>query len=122
VRRLALGLLGAMLLAGSAWAAPRNLDWRFVAAHAIYAGALAFDLRETSVGVGHGCEEASSNLGPFPSNGRLVAVGSLEFGLVTTMDYLLKRTRVPGLSYVGAAIGTFKHARGGYAWTRTNCL
>lgn len=101
---------------------PRNLDWRFLAAHGVYAGALSFDLYLTARGVSNGCEEASSNLGPFPSNKRIVGYGLVEFGLVTTMDYFLKRTHVPGLSYVGAGIGTFKHQRGGRAWLRTDCL
>lgn len=101
---------------------PRNLDWRFITAHGVYAGAVAFDLLETSRGVSHGCAEASSNLGPHPSDKKLIAYGLIEFSLITTMDYFLKRSHVPGLSYVGAGIGTFKHVRGGYKWTRTGCL
>lgn len=100
----------------------RNLDWRFLAAHGVYASALAFDLMLTKQGVSHGCEEASQALGPYPGTGRIVGYGLGEFAAVMTLDYLLKRTHVTGLSYIGAGIGTFKHVRGGMAWTRTNCL
>ncbi len=109
----------------------RNLDWQFLAAHGMYAGALTFDLLETSRGVSNGCEEASQALGPHPGTGRIVGYGIGEFAVVTAMDYGLRRWgqhidspqwMQRALGTLGASIGTFKHARGGYKWTRTGCL
>lgn len=100
----------------------RSLDWRFISAHGIYASALVFDDLVTIRGVSHGCAEANPDLGPRPTGKQLAIHGAIEFAAVTAMDYLLKRTHVPGLSYVGVGIGTLKHVRGGVEWVRTNCL
>ena len=109
----------------------RVFDWQFVAVHGVYAGALAFDLALTSRGVGNGCEEASSNLGPHPSNNRIVAFGLAEFSGVVALDAgmkaLARYQRIPRWlatagGSLGAGIGIVKHLRGGMAWTRTACL
>lgn len=100
-----------------------NLDWRFITAHAVYGASEAFDLTLTKRGVSHGCQEANYALGPYPSTGRIVGYGIGEFVALTTMDYFLKRTHVPGLSYVGATIGTIKHITGGKEWlNQPGCL
>lgn len=102
---------------------PRNLDWHFITAHSVYAGSLAFDMTVTKIGVSNGCHEANGALGPHPSTGRIVGYGLAEFGAITAMDYLLKRTHIPALSYVGASIGTFKHISGGRQWLQQGgCL
>lgn len=101
----------------------RNLDWRFITAHGIYGASLAFDMTLTKIGTSHGCAEANGALGKFPSTGRIVGYGLAEFGAITTMDYLFKRTHIPALSYIGASIGTFKHVSGGREWLQQGgCL
>lgn len=109
----------------------RTFDWQFIATHATYGASLAVDLAMTKIGVGHGCEEANGALGPYPGTGRIVGYGIAEFAAVTTLDYGLKRLgqhlEAPRwmqdtMGMLGASIGTFKHARGAMAWTRTNCL
>lgn len=109
----------------------RLVDWSFVATHAVYGSMLAWDLKNTAVGVSNGCQEASSNLGPFPTNKKIVTNGIIEFSAVTIGDLGLKALgRHLGtpkwlsitFGSTAASIGTFKHTRGALAWTRTNCL
>ncbi len=109
----------------------RIVDWSFVAIHGVHAAALSWDLLETSRGVSHGCEEASTTLGPHPSTGRMVGVGLAELGGVIALDVGMKAlARSKGLprwfaiagGSIGASIGTAKHLRGGYLWTQTGCL
>jgi hypothetical protein len=103
---------------------PRNLDWRFLTAHGVYAGAVIFDDLITMKGLGRPCGfvEGNSDLGPNPSAQKMAIHGLVEFAAVTTMDYFLKRTHVPGLSYIGAGIGTAKHLHGGIQWLNTGCF
>jgi len=99
---------------------PRNLDWRFLTTHGIYAGSVAFDGLVTAKGLGRPCGlvEGNSDLGQNPSAKKIAIHGLVEFSAVTTMDYLFKRTRIPGLSYIGASIGTVKHVHGGTQWVK----
>ena len=103
---------------------PRNLDWRFLTAHGVYAGAVVFDDLITMKGLGRPCGfvEGNNELGPNPTARSMAIHGLVEFAAVTTMDYFLKRTRVPGLSYIGAGIGTAKHLHGGIQWLNTGCF
>jgi hypothetical protein len=103
---------------------PRNLDWRFLTAHGVYAGAVVFDDLITMKGLGRPCGfvEGNNELGPNPTAKSMAIHGLVEFAAVTTMDYFLKRTRVPGLSYIGAGIGTAKHLHGGIQWLNTGCF
>jgi hypothetical protein len=103
---------------------PRNLDWRFLTAHGVYAGSVIFDDLITMKGLGRPCGfvEGNSDLGPNPSAQKMAIHGLVEFAAVTTMDYFLKRTHVPGLSYIGAGIGTAKHLHGGIQWLNTGCF
>ncbi len=102
----------------------RNLDWRFLTAHGVYAGAVIFDDLITMKGLGRPCGfvEGNSDLGPNPTAKSMAIHGLVEYAAVTTMDYFLKRTRVPGLSYIGAGIGTAKHLHGGIQWLNTGCF
>ncbi len=102
----------------------RNLDWRFLTAHGVYAGAVIFDDLITMKGLGRPCGfvEGNNDLGPNPTAKSMAIHGLVEFAAVTTMDYFLKRTHVPGLSYVGAGIGTAKHLHGGIQWVNTGCF
>lgn len=109
----------------------RIFDRSFLAIHAIHGASLATDLYLTSRGVSHGCEEASSNLGPYPSTGRIVGMGIAEFGGVLALDASMKALagnknlpRWVGIfgGSIGAGVGTAKHLNGSLAWTRTNCL
>jgi hypothetical protein len=104
--------------------AAKNLDWRFLTAHGVYAGAVTFDDLITMKGLGRPCGfvEGNSDLGPNPTAKSMAIHGLVEFAAVTTMDYFLKRTRVPGLSYIGAGIGTAKHLHGGFQWLNTGCF
>jgi len=52
----------------------RIFDREFIAVHPAHAAALSFDLSLASKGVSHGCEEAISNPGPYPSTGRTIGV------------------------------------------------
>ncbi len=99
---------------------PRNLDWRFLTAHGIYAGSVAFDGLITAKGLGRPCGlvEGNTDLGPNPSSKKIAIHSLVEFAAVTMMDYFLKRTHVSGLSYVGASIGTIKHVHGGAQWVK----
>jgi hypothetical protein len=103
---------------------PKNLDWRFLTAHGVYAGAITFDDLITMKGLGRPCGfvEGNNELGPNPTAKSMAIHGLVEFAAVTTMDYFLKRTRVPGLSYIGAGIGTAKHLHGGFQWLNTGCF
>lgn len=109
----------------------RILDKSFFTIHGIYAGSLATDLYFTNLGVSHGCEEASSNLGPYPSTGRIIGTGLAEFGGVLALDAgmkaLARNKKMPRWFGVlggslGAGVGTYKHLDGASQWLRTNCL
>lgn len=96
--------------------ARRNLDWQFLTAHGVYLGAIAFDLTATNHGLHSPCGYTEGGGYGARSIGGIARNDLIEFAAVTTMDYLLKRTQVRGLSYIGAAIGTAKHAHGGAEW------
>lgn len=100
--------------------APRNLDWRFLTAHGVYASAVAFDGLVTAKGLGRPCGfvEGNTDLGQNPSVKKIAIYSLVEFSAVTAMDYVFKRTRMPGLSYIGASIGTIKHVHGGTQWVK----
>lgn len=109
----------------------RVIDWSFVAVHTVHGAALAWDFRRTAIGVSNGCAEASTNLGPHPSTGRLVGVGLAEFGGVMALDIgmrlLARHQRLPrwlGIAggSIGPGIGTFRHVQGALSWGRTECL
>ena len=109
----------------------RIFDWEFIGTHSIHAASLATDLYLTSRGVSHGCEEASSNLGPYPSTVKIVGMGIAEFGGVLALDAgmkaLARSKKLPRWfgdlgGSLGAGVGTAKHLSGSLAWTRTNCL
>lgn len=97
---------------------PRNLDWRFLTAHSLYLSSIIFDTETTQWGLHQPCGfvEGGAYGGPHPSRVQMYRNFGIEFAAVTTMDYLFKRTHVPGLSYVGSTIGTLKHAHGGALW------
>lgn len=95
---------------------PRNFDWRFVAAHSVYLGSIAFDVYATHQGSQMPCGYVEGGGYGAKSTGSLVRNDLIEFAAVTTVDYLFKRSRVPALSYIGASVGTFKHSRGGAQW------
>lgn len=97
---------------------PRNFDWRFIAAHGVYASSIAFDVYATNKGEHMPCGYAEGGGYGAKTTGTLVRNDLIEFGLILGMDYMLKRTHVPGLSYVGSTIGTAKHLRGGAQWVQ----
>lgn len=106
---------------------PRIVDWSFVAGHAAYAGAAAFDNWETARGLGNCAWEGNPDLGRNPSAKRIAIHGFAEVSAVTAGDYLLKWYGIRHGSprwlnmlsgELGAGIGTGKHLQGGMQWVR----
>lgn len=129
---LQLLLLGAICSLAKAEILPnapsqRIFDWSFVAGHAVYAGASAFDGYETARNLGTCAFEGNPDLGPNPSMKALAIHHAVEFGAVLAGDAALKwigkRQGIPRwlnavAGNMAAAIGTGKHLQGGMQWVR----
>lgn len=94
---------------------------KFIAAHAVFLGAIVYDAELTHQGLAHHkCVEANTSFGTHPSRGEIYGKSLLAFGAIGGMDWLLAKTGIRYVPYVGPAFGSAIHFTGGSKWL-TDC-
>lgn len=97
----------------------RTIDKKFIAIHALYAGALIFDEKATLWGEDKGCAYESGQVGAYRASlGDLAKTEWPFFAGIAVADYFLKRHHVRFAWFVMPAIGAGKHLDGAIKWEK----
>ncbi|HEY6766522.1 MAG TPA: hypothetical protein VI386_17320 [Candidatus Sulfotelmatobacter sp.] len=92
-------------------------DKKFIAAHSFFLGSLVYDAELTHQGLAHHrCVEGNSHLGTHPGRGEIYGKSLLAFSAITGADWLIGKTGIRYLPYLGATAGSAFHLSGGSKW------